>query len=693
MRNKLMLTVVVLLTVTGLVAAQDMVTVTFYANTATVPDTLRSNSIVQVRGSVAPLTWGGDSPVILENVEGDYWMGSFEFPADTTVNFKFYTNSMHDSIYAGAGWEHEGWEANIGAGDRVLETSDSDTTLPLQFVNGLENGLDQYFRPFESNDSTFVVWIRVNMQGWEDFNPENHVVGIRGSNNDDWGQTGELGWGTTYPLEVEANHANGGSIQYNGANFYSAPVHVPNQYADNGIEFKVVVHNAGNPLDEDWGNLVAEEANNRPITFTGSGNDTTNHWFWFMDMQPIPTDHEDQVIVEFRADMSEALTTKGFSLGDTLEVRAGYAGSANETVTKQMQRQGFSNVYAAVETLTTTIGKDLYYQFYKVEDNTDYREIFYNFYYEGDDVNLAERRAVVVSGEEMTVEDIEESNVSMRRMPVFRNTDVLAQDVMVTYTCDLRPAFYTVLSGKVLNDIQGNLDISDPDSVMAKGVAMNGPATGSWSNDVGADWGPHLMTLDNKRMWDDGTHGDAVAGDSIYTIQFQYFKDSSDVVGQEFKFGVGGGDNEGGEGGYGNNHVENIDDTQSEFTIDAQFGSINPAFYDAWDFDAREPLISGVEEKGQTPLQFALMNNYPNPFNPVTTIEYSLSNTEKVELSVYNVIGEKVAELVNQEQSAGEYSIQWDGTDQMGNKVSTGVYIYQIRAGSFTSTQKMVLVK
>ena len=691
MRHTLMLAVVVILAVAGMTAAQDMVTVTFYANTATVPDTLGPNSIVQLRGSVAPLTWGGDSPVILEHVEGDYWMGSFEFPADTTVDFKFYTNSMHDSIYAGAGWEHEGWEANIGAGNRMLETSDSDTTLPLQFVNGIENGLDQYFEPWEDQDTSFVLWVRVNMQGWEDFNPATHVVGIRGSNNVDWGQTGELSWGTTHLLEAESNHANGGSIQYNGANFYSGAVHVPDEYAGAGVEFKVVVHNAGNPLDEDWGNLAAESGIQRKVDLSGA--DTTNYWVWFNGLKPVPTDHQDQVIVEFRADLSEALTTKGFSLGDTLEVRAGYAGSANETVTKQLQRQGFSNVYAAVETLTTTIGEDLYYQFYKIKDNTDYREIFYNFYYEGDDVNLAERRAVNVESASFTVEDTEESSVSMRRMPVFRNTDVISQDVMVTLTCDLRPAYYTVLSGKTLEDIQGNLDISDPDSVIAKGLAVNGPITGAWSNDVGSDWGPHLMTLDNKRMWDDGTHGDAVAGDSIYTIQFQFIKDSNDVVGQEFKFGVGGGDNEGGEGGYGNNHVENIDDTQSEFTIEAQFGSINPAFYDAWDYDERKPLISAVADREQKPLQFALNNNYPNPFNPVTTIEYSLPNTEKVELNVYNVIGEKVAELVNSEQSAGEYSIRWDGTDQMGRKVSTGVYIYQIRAGNYSATQKMILVK
>ena len=85
-------------------------------------------------------------------------------------------------------------------------------------------------------------------------------------------------------------------------------------------------------------------------------------------------------------------------------------------------------------------------------------------------------------------------------------------------------------------------------------------------------------------MWDDGTNGDQIAGDHIYTIQLDY--DSEATFGQEFKLGIGGGDN---ESGYGLNHIENINIDNP--VIRSYWGSINPLFYDAWDYDLNEPNV------------------------------------------------------------------------------------------------------
>ncbi len=93
------------------------------------------------------------------------------------------------------------------------------------------------------------------------------------------------------------------------------------------------------------------------------------------------------------------------------------------------------------------------------------------------------------------------------------------------------------------------------------------------------------------------------------------------------------------------------------------------------------------------PLKFKLGQNFPNPFNPSTKISYDLPQKSDVEIAVYNIIGQKVRVLVNRSQPAGQYEVIWDGLDEQGQMVATGVYLYQIKAGNLTQTKKMVLMK
>jgi len=91
--------------------------------------------------------------------------------------------------------------------------------------------------------------------------------------------------------------------------------------------------------------------------------------------------------------------------------------------------------------------------------------------------------------------------------------------------------------------------------------------------------------------------------------------------------------------------------------------------------------------------QFELPQNYPNPFNPETEISYSLPNDSYVKLAIYNIKGQKVKTLVNGFETAGYKAIRWDGTDETGQKVASGIYFYRLEAGDFTQTRKMVLMK
>jgi hypothetical protein len=107
-------------------------------------------------------------------------------------------------------------------------------------------------------------------------------------------------------------------------------------------------------------------------------------------------------------------------------------------------------------------------------------------------------------------------------------------------------------------------------------------------------------------------------------------------------------------------------------------------------------LPTDVDDQGAIdglPYRFELSQNYPNPFNPITTIEYGLPECCHVTIEVYNVLGQKVRTLVDREESAGSYTITWDGTSSAGTPVATGVYLYRFQAGDHIQSKKMLLLK
>jgi len=88
------------------------------------------------------------------------------------------------------------------------------------------------------------------------------------------------------------------------------------------------------------------------------------------------------------------------------------------------------------------------------------------------------------------------------------------------------------------------------------------------------------------------------------------------------------------------------------------------------------------------------LRNFPNPFNPVTTISFETTNLhENTRIEIYNLKGQKVKTLVNEELAAGKHSVIWNGADDSGKSVSSGIYFYKMRAGNYTSTKKMILMK
>ena len=93
------------------------------------------------------------------------------------------------------------------------------------------------------------------------------------------------------------------------------------------------------------------------------------------------------------------------------------------------------------------------------------------------------------------------------------------------------------------------------------------------------------------------------------------------------------------------------------------------------------------------PERFSLEENYPNPFNPRTTIVYHLPRQERVSLKIFNIMGQEVCKLIDNSETGGIKTVQWDGRDQNGHDLATGIYLYHFQAGSFSATRKMFLLK
>ena len=110
-------------------------------------------------------------------------------------------------------------------------------------------------------------------------------------------------------------------------------------------------------------------------------------------------------------------------------------------------------------------------------------------------------------------------------------------------------------------------------------------------------------------------------------------------------------------------------------------------------FESLDIDQNGLKETPNIPLSYFLYQNHPNPFNPTTRINYKLPDNEFVSIYIIDIMGREIKSLVNTNQEAGFKSVQWDATNNLGQSVSAGMYIYTIQAGEFRQTKKMVLLK
>lgn len=131
-------------------------------------------------------------------------------------------------------------------------------------------------------------------------------------------------------------------------------------------------------------------------------------------------------------------------------------------------------------------------------------------------------------------------------------------------------------------------------------------------------------------------------------------------------------------------------------TITSQDGETNPNFTDAAEFERLVSSSTGVAERDNNstmPSGFTLEQNFPNPFNPETQIAFQLHRDGFVELKVYTLLGKEVRTLISAPMSAGSHRVEWNGRDEHGNSLASGIYLYRLKAGGVAQMKRMALVR
>jgi hypothetical protein len=183
------------------------------------------------------------------------------------------------------------------------------------------------------------------------------------------------------------------------------------------------------------------------------------------------------------------------------------------------------------------------------------------------------------------------------------------------------------------------------------------------------------------QMFDDGTNGDATAGDNIWSKEVVFPQYSPLRI--QYKYGAnwglatngGGNDN---ENGVGADHFINLTPTLTYGVVNNVFGTMGD-----------HPVITDVADQlPGIPTVYDLVQNFPNPFNPSTSVRFSIPEAGLVTLKVFNMLGEEVTTLVNEFKNAGNYNVQFNASG-----LTSGVYVYRISAGNYTASKKMMLMK
>ena len=407
----------------------------------------------------------------------------------------------------------------------------------------------------------------------------------------------------------------------------------PNFKRDQSIEFKFV-HNQG-------GNDIWETIDNRALTVSVWGrNIYTAYWEDVSVYVPKKT-----IQVTFSVNMELERLVGWFNpQTDSVSVRGSFNGWGQ---TKMTPIPDSTDIYRVTTPVVATVDEKVSFKFFYSPNTWEYNNLT--------DETQKDRYFIVT-------QEVFDSG-SMAYSAIAFNNGFSEPHAYITFTCNTN----------------GRSIINTPPGTEFKTIHIacgNYPL--QWPND---GW-PDQDTTKVIQLFDDGTHNDKVAGDKIFTneIRFPLFFSLNIVYKYSANWGlsINGGSNDN-EAPIGGEKSIKLDMWVWKATVLDTFGIVHVTD------------LTNVEKLGNTsPTTFKLEQNYPNPFNPETVISYQLAENSKVNLKVYDVLGNEVATLVNEEQSAGTYEVEFRSKNTV---ISSGVFFYQLRAGNFVQTKKMILLR
>jgi len=383
--------------------------------------------------------------------------------------------------------------------------------------------------------------------------------------------------------------------------------------------------------------------------------------------------------VLFSVDMAVQVAVGNFDVvGDTCVVRGNFNGWGGYQ--DELFKSPFDTIYSAlIDTLTLTpITDTTWYKFVYVHDgndvweslpfdpsvNTDNRW----FHATGNEQDLNGNGLL-----EIVLDTVYFSNISF--------ADIFQDSTDIIFEVDVRPAHaYLAMFDSITF---GGVSVTSIDCVYIASGATGTTPEMQWVWDL-----PSLSSPEAKdqKMNDDGINGDLTAGDSVWSLPVKFHPGASKIF--TFKYGLNGIDN---EAGFASNHSQAV----APLRWFNQLGDQDSAFYGGvWNYVTMTPLgIEDFIDLSSLPRYYDIFQNYPNPFNPTTTIPYALIKGADVKLTVYNILGEEVRTLINRKIEPGVRTIVWDGRDDSGQLVGSGIYFYHFQAEGFAKTMKMVLMR
>ncbi len=725
--NKSVFKVVVLTCMFGLAmfsvapVTGQTVNVTFTANTSTNLDTLGEGGVIQIRGAVlgsdnvegegdilpggGNISWSSASSLVLSNVGGDYWQGTFELTVGDTLTYKYWTD--HNSLDGGGTKPDGGWEGpfndtqNVSRDTRILIVGSNDTTLQTQYYQpgGGSAAKDEFTAPFATKADSVAIYFRVNLAGIEEalqFDPvSNGPVGVRG---DAGTSGGSIDWGETRVLLTREELIDSDE---NISSFWSGTAYVDKDSITVGSTqaYKFFIENNGGI---DWEGAVDPNGpdNNRFYIYSANLTatmDTTLHWVYFNNTAPTGLPPVDPVAsqVTFRVS-TEALETLGLfdrGVGDEIKV-IGAKGWGRPDEFIDLAFVPALQEWAATEPFSVIPDTEIRYKYFVVFDTSRTDPNSPNF------IPNLKIQGVNDNNEDSGWEEPSVTGGADRNF-IYANAATQA------------PAGDFGFDRQFFNSVPANAGI--PHGVAVTFSVDMTPATDGASNSLAL----FRPGVDSVYIQPDGsllalsqgfeTVGDQVVlledpdGDMIYTGTWNIQDHAWYQIGYVIAYGntADGFNTNGGGTTAGRRYYQFIQPTSvgadgsttwpSEFTL-ATVTWVERDLPFEPPPDLTQPT-SVFDDSGQLPERFALAQNYPNPFNPETSIEYQIASASDVKIQVFNVVGQLVNTLVDEKQTPGSYTISWRGDNVRGFQVSSGIYYLKMVAGDFNSVRKMTLLR